>query len=181
MSQWDAAAFLPDVAPSGWTTVCVLGAPAKHHRARQHVRLSSGAPATMILPVYLAPAATRIQIEIESEWPAVVTIDEAALAVDAAAPFVLVRPERFEIFNGNRVEAQGGTGALCVAGRLTLQITGTDPKAFGAGARLRLRVRRIPAQSLGPDDPVMAEFSRPERAVRSSIERLRARVEAAAR
>ena len=168
------------VVPSQWATVCVVGAPALHHRARQHVRLASGEPATLTLPLFLAPGAVRVQIEIESTWPAVIGIDAVALSVEAGDPFAPVHPSRFELFNAHRVADAAGFEALCVAGSLIVQITGIDPLGFGPGARLRLRVRRSEARTLGVADPVLAEFARPERSVRATIAHLRSRADALA-
>jgi hypothetical protein len=181
MSHRVDVALLDDVVPSPWTTICVVGAPVQQHRARQNVRLTPDVATAMTFPIFLVAGATRIQIEIESQWPAVIAIEDAALAFDEPAAFVRVAPERLEIFNGNRVRANPGASALCVAGPLIMQITGIDPIAFGKGARLRLRLRRTPVVPLGGADPVLAEFSRPESAVRSVVARLLARAEALAR
>jgi len=181
MSHRVDVALLEDAVPSRWTTICVVGAPVERHRARQYARLPADVPKPMTFPLFLGPEATRIQIEIESAWPAVISVDDAGLSHGESEPFVPVPSDRLEIFNGNRVGAAAGASALCVAGLLTIQITGIDPAAFGPGARLRFRVRRTPVVPLAADDPVLAEFSHPERAVRASLARLHARAGALVR
>jgi hypothetical protein len=167
--------------PSPWTTICVVGAPTQHHRARRHIRLVAGGAAEVDLPVYLAPTATRIQIEIEAAWPAILSIEDAALRSDADSPFESVSAGRFVLYNAQRIPSQGGASALCVAGTMTWQIVEVDALTFGSGARLRMRVRRTPAVPLSANDPAMAEFARPERAVRAQIARLASRVGALVR
>lgn len=164
--------------PSEWAMVCVVGAPEGSHRARGHVRLPSGAFASIELPVALVPLTTRIQIEIETAWPAVLTLADVAVACDAGAPLTFVAPDGLHVFNGNRVDATGGLHVLCITGTLVVQISGIEPSAFGPGARLCLTLRCDPVVPLSVGDPVLAGFAHPERALRAGIAALDLRARA---
>ena len=169
----------PDV-PSPWTAICVVGVPSQHHRARFHVRLEGGGAAGIDAPIHLADAATRIQIEIESAWPAVLSLEDVELRASGSAPFAAVPPAEFYLYNAQRLATNGPLSALCVAGTMVWQID-AGGRAIRDGARLRMRLRRSPAAPLSPDDPAMAEFAWPERAARAEIARLAVRVGARAR
>jgi len=167
--------------PSPWTTICIVGAPSQHHRARCDVRLGAEGTAVVDLPVFLAEAATRLQIEIVSAWPAIVAIESAELRESGTSPFAVVPASRFHLYNAQRIAADGALSALCVAGTMVWQIDGVEGLANRDGARLRMHVRRTSAAPLSSGDAAMAEFARPERAVRAGIARLATRIGALAR
>ncbi len=163
--------------PAHWAAISAIGAPQFKHRARRHVRLYPLRTQAVKLPISLSTGSTRLQIEIDTTWPAILAFERIGISHEPSARLEAVDASRLEIFNGFRVSARGsnGTSILCLGGTLAIQVLQIDAATFGVGAELMLLLRRYECAPLSYPDPFLEATAYPERGIHAGLIRLAAR------